>query len=314
MVFALQADTANERSALSAFWLPVSASPVIAGRSMALTFTRLTVCGASPGSATVSCRPATPSSEAQFVASVSSTTRSRLTPSPVTVAPDAVEARLRLIRRSTYPSWPALATTLSRWCPKPGATASRSYVPATSSTVSGIGVAGSVSATGTARASYAPTYTRIGASALSPRGRRVSVALPPRGEAKLGVGSVSPAPLVAASRPIPERANSAQIRSWLAPPKRSRSAVSMLSRMSSMLTWLAACSRNESKTSCDQRRLPGHWSAGDLALRAVELPLRGAEAVPLDQRGADVGSWWRPRSRRRRARRGRRCRSRCRSS
>ena len=81
------------------------------------------------------------------------------------------------------------------------------------------------------------------------------------GDAKLGVGSASDGPLIAPA-PMPRAANAFHSRSALAPSKRSASAVIMLSRMSSMLTCPVAASRNESNTSCAQRRLPGHAVAG----------------------------------------------------
>src|SRR5262245_811658 len=69
---ASQAHTVNERSAENRFWVLGSASPATGGRSSALTLTTLTFCGRSPARSTVSARPATPSSEAQLVPSVSS--------------------------------------------------------------------------------------------------------------------------------------------------------------------------------------------------------------------------------------------------
>ena len=87
----------------------------------------------------------------------------------------------------------------------------------------------------------------------------MTVALAAKGEAKLGAGSTSPGALIA-SCPIPDSAKAFQIRSWLAPPNRTRSAASMLSRMSVMLTSPDACNRNESNISWTHRRLPGHAS------------------------------------------------------
>ena len=76
-------------------------------------------------------------------------------------------------------------------------------------------------------------------------------------EVKLGVGFGSALPRLAAPSPRPRLANAFHMMSWLAPPKRMRSAASMASRASTMLTWLTAIRRNESNTSCIQRRLPG---------------------------------------------------------
>ena len=88
------------------------------------------------------------------------------------------------------------------------------------------------------------------------------------GETKPGVGSPESASGVEALLPMPRRANASQSAAWLAPPKRIRSAASIASRASSML--VAPCwSRKASKTSCSQRRLPGHWVAGVGVLVAV---------------------------------------------
>src|SRR6266545_584185 len=104
-------------------------------------------------------------------------------------------------------------------------------------TTPGSAVAGSVSATGTALASYLPTnscapltglpLSSFGCSETSP-----SVA---SGEAKLGIGSASVLPLEKASSPRPRLANAFHRVAWLAPPKRSWSAASIASRASTML-------------------------------------------------------------------------------
>ena len=75
-------------------------------------------------------------------------------PSPVMVAPDAVEARLR--GRFSRRSWarPGRNSVLNFRLPKPTPVAVNwKGIPGTIWNVSGIGVSGSVSATGTARAS-----------------------------------------------------------------------------------------------------------------------------------------------------------------
>ena len=151
---ASQASTTNERSALNRFCDPGSASPATVGRSSALTLTVLTSCGLPPASATVTVRPPTPSRDAQSVDSVSSPSLSRFTPSPVIVAPDAVDARL--CARFSRSSWarPGRNSVLNRWLPKPAPVATNEKtVPGTIWKVSGIGVSGSVSTTGTDRAS-----------------------------------------------------------------------------------------------------------------------------------------------------------------
>ena len=110
------------------------------------------------------------------------------------------------------------------------------------------------------------------------------MALFANGEAKLGVASVSLPPFVLASWPMPEAANAFQMMSWLAPPNRTRSAASMLSRMSSIDTALADWSRNESNISWIQRRLPGQActsvrpSAQDSCSDGVPWPYRLTKA------------------------------------
>src|SRR4051794_27595835 len=88
------------------------------------------------------------------------------------------------------------------------------------------------------------------------------------GEAKPGVGSPESASGVEALLPMPRRAKASHSVAWLAPPNRIRSAASIASRASSMLV-APCCSRKASKTSCSQRRLPGHWVAARGVLVAV---------------------------------------------
>src|SRR5262249_41967365 len=105
---ASQVEIANDRRAVNLFCGPGSASPAIAGRSSALTLTVVIVCGVPPASAIVTCFPATPLSDAQSVASVSSAIWVRFTPSPLTTAPAFVDARLcgRFSRNSwVRPGW-----------------------------------------------------------------------------------------------------------------------------------------------------------------------------------------------------------------
>src|SRR5205823_5671604 len=81
----------NARRAENRLWVPESlGSAASAGRSMALTW-RCCTCRR-PANCTVTCLPATGDPrEAQFVASVSSISLSRLTPSPLAVAPLAFD-------------------------------------------------------------------------------------------------------------------------------------------------------------------------------------------------------------------------------
>ncbi|HEY7103218.1 MAG TPA: hypothetical protein VH573_16410 [Mycobacteriales bacterium] len=126
----------------------------MSGRSSAETFTRVTRCGAVPARSTVTCLPATPSSDAQSVASVSSAIASRFTPSPVTVAPAAVDATLRGRFSTSGVERPATNRVVNRRAPKPAPVATKlNCCPGTIWNVSGIAVSGSVSATGTALAS-----------------------------------------------------------------------------------------------------------------------------------------------------------------
>ena len=94
------------------------------------------------------------------------------------------------------------------------------------------------------------------------------------------MGSGSVWPTLAAPSPRPRLANAFQSRSWLAPPKRIRSAASIASRASTMLTWLTDISRNESKTSWIQRRLPGQA----VTSRAPVAHAFWIAGVPLPQR------------------------------
>ncbi len=105
-------------------------------------------------SLTVTCLPAAGDpSEAQFVASVSSISFARLIPSPLAVAPFALEARLRSIWTRRSRVWPAPNEAVSRAAPKPSPRATNSYEPGTIRNVGPSGVAGSVSAIGVTRAS-----------------------------------------------------------------------------------------------------------------------------------------------------------------
>ena len=107
-----------------------------------------------PARSTVTSLPATGlPSEAQLVASSSSISLARLMPSPDAEAPAPLDARLVRIFTWRSRTWPGFTENeATRAWPWPGACAIRLYVPGTSCTWSVSGVAGSVSATGTARA------------------------------------------------------------------------------------------------------------------------------------------------------------------
>src|SRR5262245_37026968 len=73
-----------------------SASVVIGGRSNVLAWTLETGTGSLPARSTVTVLPPTGEfTDAQLVASVSSISLARLIPSPLAVAPDVPDARLR---------------------------------------------------------------------------------------------------------------------------------------------------------------------------------------------------------------------------
>ncbi len=153
--FASHAQISNCRSAVKRFWPPGSFASFVLTRSIALTWTRRTWCDAFDGSSrTVTCFPSTaPVSEAQFVASVSSISSPRLTPSPVAVAPLELEATLRDMLTGMSRTCPGLSENVNRFVPKPFPRATNSYEPGTILNVSPSGVAGSVSAIGVAAAS-----------------------------------------------------------------------------------------------------------------------------------------------------------------
>ena len=96
-----------------------------------------------------------------------------------------------------------------------------------------------------------------------PIASNVIVALLACGDSKLGVGSNAfEPPGLAAPDPRPREANVFQSTAWFAPPKRIRSAASIASRASTMLTAPLAISSHASNMSCTQRRLPGQAVTG----------------------------------------------------
>ena len=117
----------NWRSAEKRLWAGSLGSAGLGGRRWALTCTRRIRWEAAEGSRrTVTWRPWTAApSEAQLVASVSSMSLSRSTPSPLAVAPLCAEARLRG-SSTVRVRWPPRKRWLRRLAPKPSALAIRS--------------------------------------------------------------------------------------------------------------------------------------------------------------------------------------------
>ena len=122
---ASHASSSNCRSAENRFCPGSALSFGRRVRSIALTWMRSNRWR--PSSSTVTCLPATGEpSDAQFVASVSSISAPRVTPSPVAVAPFVLDARLSGMLTVKSRSWPARTVSVVRTWPKPLARATNS--------------------------------------------------------------------------------------------------------------------------------------------------------------------------------------------